>query len=167
MRWDRLFAELEAQAEDDLLAERDALVADLRDAEWAETSWRSLLGGSVELEVKGVGRVAGAVRLVNDDLVHLVTPVMDHLVACTAVTAVLASDHRADEPGRVASRLGWRQVLRRARDDGDEGRFTSLDGSLREGAIDVVGLDFVRVLPASGRGVVVPTAELAAVSFRR
>ncbi|MDX6278092.1 MAG: hypothetical protein QOJ72_2220, partial [Nocardioidaceae bacterium] len=40
MRWERLFAELEAQAGDVELQDRDALVEELADGDWAATSWR-------------------------------------------------------------------------------------------------------------------------------
>ncbi len=71
MRWDRLFADLEGQAADLELEERDALVSELREGEWAETSWRDLVGGHVVLEVVGLGRVEGEARLVNETVVHL------------------------------------------------------------------------------------------------
>lgn len=65
MRWERLFAELEAQVGDVEMQDRDALVDELADGAWAETSWRDLLGGHVVLDVLGHGRIEGEVVLVN------------------------------------------------------------------------------------------------------
>ena len=59
MRWERLFEDLEARAADLELDERDALVDELRDGDWAQTSWRQLLGGHVVLAVRGADRVEG------------------------------------------------------------------------------------------------------------
>ncbi|MGJ9413439.1 hypothetical protein ACHAAC_12105 [Aeromicrobium sp. CF4.19] len=167
MRWDRLFAELEGQAEDMALGERDALVEELRDEEWSQTPWRSLVGGAVELEVQGVGRVAGSAELVNDVVVHLASVAIDHVVAADAVLTVVTADRRADPSGRVSARLGWPQLLRRVREDGDEVRVARRDGAVLEGVVDVVGRDFVRLATAGGRRPVVPFAGLAVLSFRR
>ena len=85
MRWDRLFADLEGQAADLELEDRDALVSELREGEWAETSWRDLAGGHVVLEVVGLGRVEGEARLVNEAVVHLASERVEHVVASSAV----------------------------------------------------------------------------------
>ena len=73
MRWDRLFADLEGQVEDEALAERDALAAELRDEHWGSLAWRDLLGGTATLEVLGAGRVyfratgSGVVQVILSD----------------------------------------------------------------------------------------------------
>ena len=118
MRWDRLFEDLEAQVDELERDERDALVEELRDGDWAETSWRDLLGGRVVLEVAGAGVLEGEVALVNERLVQLAGERMDHVVAADAVVAVHATQRRADETGRVSDALGWGHVFRAVRDAG-------------------------------------------------
>lgn len=164
MRWDRLFEDLEAQAADIERAERDALVEDLRDAEWAQTSWRDLLGGAVSLEVRGAGRVEGEVALVNEQVVQIRGERLDHVIAIEAVVVVHAAERRADDPGRVGSALGWGHVLRALRDAFEPVTIRLLDGSVRHGTIDVVGKDFVRVVADGGRSQDVPWTAIAVVS---
>ncbi len=165
MRWDRLFAELEGQADDLELEERDALVTELRDGEWAETSWRDLLGGHVVLQVAGLGRVEGEARLVNECVVHLTSERAEHVVAGAAVLEVIAGERRAPAPTAVTSRLGWGHLLRAARDDGDRTLFTRTDGTTVDGAVDVVGRDFVTVTTGAGRARTVPFVALAAMTL--
>ena len=165
MRWDRLFADLEGQAADLELEERDALVSELRDGEWAETSWRDLVGGHVVLEVAGLGRVEGEARLVNEHVVHLTLERAEHVVAGAAVLDVIAGGRRAPAPTAVTSRLGWGHVLRAARDDGDRTILTRMDGTAVDGTIDVVGRDFVTMTTGAGRTRTVPFAALAALTL--
>jgi len=165
VRWDRLFADLEGQAADLELEERDALVSELRDGEWAETSWRDLAGGHVVLEVDGLGRVEGEARLVNETVVHLASERVEHVVAASAVLEVVASERRASAPTTVTSRLGWGHVLRAARDDGDRARLTRIDGASVDGTVDVVGRDFVTVTSGTGRTRQVPFAAIAALTL--
>ena len=166
VRWDRLFDDLEAQADDLERDERDALVDELRDGDWAETTWRDLIGGTVSLEVMGVGVVTGEAVLVNDHIVQVVGDRIDHVVAVRAVLAVHATQRRADETGQVAAALGWGHVFRAIRDAGHPVVIRSVDGSSREGTIDVVGRDFVRVLVAPDRYQDVVWASIATVSGR-
>lgn len=161
MRWDRLFADLEAEADEIEKAEQDALAADLRDEHWATTSWRDLLGGRVVLEVRGAGQLTGEVAAVNEHLVRLRGDLVDHLVACGAVVSVLQNERRSDPPSRIEASLGWSSALRRIRDEAEPVRITLDDGRTIDGMVEVVGHDFVRVTAgASGARVLV----LAAVS---
>lgn len=166
MRWDRLFSELEAQAADLEIQERDALVEELRDGVWGETSWRSLIGGHVVLQVLGPGRVEGSVQLVNAHVIQLRGSHAESVVDVGAVTAVLSAERRADEPSVVAASLGWGHVLRALRAHGEPVRLWTRSGSSVDGTVDVVGADFVRVREESGRDQVVPFAALAVVSGR-
>ena len=164
MRWDRLFADLEGQATDLGLEERDALVDELRDGTWAETPWRDLVGGHVVLEVSGLGRVEGEARLVNESVVHLVSQRAEHVVAGPAVLEIVSSERRAVPATPVTERLGWGHVLRAARDDGDSAHLTRRDGTAVEGRVDVVGRDFVTVSSGS-RTRTVPFAAIAALTL--
>lgn len=166
MRWDRLFEDLEAQAADLELDERDALVDELRDGDWAETSWRHLLGGRVVLAVRGADRIEGDVTLVNDRLVHLRGDSMDHVVNAAAVMVVHSSERRADSSTAVGDALGWGHVFRALRAAGEEIRVRLVDGTVREGAVVVAGRDFVRLRARSGHDQVLPFDGIAVVSGR-
>lgn len=166
MRWDRLFEDLEAQSADLELDERDALVDELRDGDWAQTSWRQLLGGRVVLDVRGADRLEGVVTLVNDRLVHLRSEGMDHVISAAAVLAVHSTERRADAPSAVGDALGWGHVFRALRDAGEEIRVRLVDGSVRDGSVLVAGRDFVRLRAGSGRDQVLPFDGIAVVSGR-
>ena len=161
-----MFEDLEAQVDELERDERDALVEELRDGDWAETSWRDLLGGRVVLEVAGAGVLEGEVALVNERLVQLAGERMDHVVAADAVVAVHATQRRADETGRVSDALGWGHVFRAVRDAGQVVVIRSIDGSSREGTIVVVGRDFVRLGMIAGRTQDVAWSTIAVVSGR-
>ena len=166
MRWERLFEDLEARAADLELDERDALVDELRDGDWAQTSWRQLLGGHVVLAVRGADRVEGNVALVNDRLVHLRGDAMDHVVNASAVMAVHSSERRADAVTAVGAALGWSHVFRALREAGEEVRVRLVDGAVRDGSVVVAGRDFVRLRAGSGRDQMVPFDAISVVSGR-
>jgi hypothetical protein len=165
VRWDRLFTDLEGRAADLELEERDALVHELRDGEWAETSWRDLAGGHVVLDVAGLGRVEGEVKLVNEQVVHLESEHSEHVVASSAVLEILSAERRSASPTAVTARLGWAHVLRAVRYDGDRVFVTRPDGRVVDGSVDAVGHDFVRLATGAGRIRTVPFAAIAAVTL--
>ena len=166
MRWERLFNELEAQAGDLEMQERDALVEELRDGEWADTSWRSLMGGDVVLDVVGLGRLEGSAVLVNKQIIQLRGERVEHVVSADAVAAVISAERRSDQPSVVSAALGWGHVFRALRAEGQPVRVRTVTGSTIDGTIDVVGADFVRVHEDSGHDQSVPFAALAMVSGR-
>lgn len=166
MRWDRLFEDLEAQAADLELDERDALADELRDGDWAQTTWRQLLGGHVVLTVRGADRVEGVVTLVNDRLIQLSGEGADHVVSTAAVLVVHSAERRADTPTKVGEALGWGQIFRALRDVGEEIRVRLVDGTSRDGAVLVAGRDFVRLRAESGHDQVLPFSGIAIVSGR-
>ena len=171
MRWERLFGELEGYAEHVRLEERDALVTDLREGEWAERSWiDGLAGGDVEAEiaVRDVGVLAGRVRMANDVVLHVETPSAVHVVAASAVQWV-RGDGRGPGLDResVAAKLGWGPVFREAQDDGDQLRLTLADGAVIVGSVSAVGADFVRIAVPAGRHRDVPMAAVVVATFPR
>ena len=166
MRWDRLFDDLEAQADEVEREERDALADELRDGEWAETRWRDLLGGRVVIELLGGTRLDGTVTLVNAQLLQLSGHRSDHVVSTDAVAVVHAAERRADASGRVAAALGWGHVFRALRDEGEDVVVRLVDGSMREGGVVAVGHDFVRLVTPSGVTQDVVCAAIAMVSGR-
>jgi hypothetical protein len=166
VRWDRLFGDLEAQVADLERDERDALVDELRDGDWSETSWRQLLGGRVSLGVRGVGRVEGEVALVNEHVVQLMGERTAHVIASAAVEVVHAAERRADDAGPVGTSLGWGHVFRALRDAGEPVTIRLVDGTVRDGVVEVVGRDFVRVVTVPGRAEDVVWTAIAMVSGR-
>lgn len=166
MRWERLFNELEAQSGDLEMQQRDALVDELRDGEWAETSWRSLLGGSVVVDVHGIGRITGECVLINEHVLQLRSERTEHVISSSAVVAVISSERRADPASTVSAALGWGHILRALRDAGEPVRLHAIDGSTFDGTVDVVGADFVRIREESGRHQTVTLAAVAVVSGR-
>ncbi|MCL8251786.1 hypothetical protein AERO_10355 [Aeromicrobium fastidiosum] len=166
MRWDRLFDDLEAQAEEIEREERDALADELRDGDWAETGWRDLLGGVVTLELVGGARLTGTVTLVNQTLLQVAGDRADHVVSAGAVSVVHAAERRADGTGRVAAALGWGHVFRALRDAGQDVVLHLVDGGSREGVVAAVGADFVRVVTPAGLAQDVVWAAIAVVSGR-
>jgi hypothetical protein len=170
MRWERLFGELEGYAEHLQLEERDALVADLREGEWAERSWIDTIAGDVDAEiaVRDVGVLTGRVRLANDQVIHLETTSAVHVIAAAAVQWVRAGDR---SPGldreSVAAQLSWGPVFRDAQDEGDSIRIALVGGAVFEGTVTAVGRDFVRVAPTSGRHRDVPTSAISVATFPR
>ncbi len=171
MRWERLFGELEGYAEHLQLDERDALVTELREGEWAERSWiDGLAGGDVEAEIAvcDVGVLAGRVQLANDQVIHLETPAAVYVVNASTVQWA-RSDERTSglDHDSVAAKLGWGPVFREAQDQGDVVRLTLLGGAVLEGTVTAVGGDFVRVAPTSGRHRDVPTSAISVATFPR
>jgi hypothetical protein len=164
MRWERLFAELEAQAGDVELQDRDALVEELADGDWAATSWRDILGGRVVLDVQGHGRLDGDVVLANERFVQLRGERADHVVNAAAVLAVVSSQRRAPEESRVSAALGWGHVFRALREDSV--RVRRIDGGTVDGEVEVVGSDFVRLRDEAGHRQVVPFSAIGVVSGR-
>lgn len=165
MRWDRLFADLEAAVDDDALLEREAMVAELRDEAWSRTPWRELLGGQVEVEVCGAGRLVGTVGLVNERLLRLDAGRLEHVVALAAVLGV-RTDGRAPALTSVDARLGWNHVLRQMRDDGDEVLLVRVDGSSVRAQVEQV-VDGGVLVRSAERTLLVPLQALAVVTVPR
>lgn len=167
MRWERLFADLEARAATAELVERDALIDDLVDGEWSATSWLDLIRGDVALDVVGLGRIEGRVLGVSPVLVRLAAARQEVLVARTAITGITTDRLRRAPAAEsvVAARLGWGSVWRALADDGDALRLHRIDGSVLDGFVGVVASDAVEILGPSS-GVMVPWTAIAAVRSR-
>lgn len=166
MRWDKLFADLESQIGEDALIERDALIDELREGEWASTTWSELCGGWVVLWVAGA-RVEGEVVSHNDQVLHLRGPGSDFVVSPGAVQEIVSTTRRADKVSAVTSRLGWSHLLRACRRDRDRIQIRRADGQLRAGTVDRVGKDFVALTDEAGHAVVIPFAAIAMLSCPR
>lgn len=150
MRWDRLLAEIEAAALDEATLERDALAGELVDEEWAAVRARDLIWGDVALDVRGVGWIEGQVVRPAEDFVVMTAGVRDVIVARSAVLGWRGGTGRAPELLGVGARLGWSQLLRAIRDDGEDVRVVRIDGSQVVGTIGAVAQDAIRVRPLGG-----------------
>lgn len=169
MRWERLFGELEGTAEHAYAEERDALVADLREGEWASRSWLDGLQAaeSIDVEVRDLGVLSGRVRFANSVLIHLVSASADHLIATDAVRWARGGTRGLGiEPDSVSARLGWGHVFRELQSEAEWVRLTLAGALVLEGQIAVVGRDFVRLSPVSGPDRDVPLHALRAVTVR-
>jgi hypothetical protein len=146
-----VFDDLEQQAEGLALAERDARVADLSRAGYAELDLLSRLHGAVGhavvLSVAGLGRLRGTVVrvgtgwLLADDGHH------EWLVVLDALEEVRGLPERAvDEAGRPATaRLGLASVLRSIAADAEPVVLHGASGGARRARLRRVGADFVEL----------------------
>ncbi len=167
-----LFDDLEQQAEGLALAERDAAVAELGRAEYAEVELAARLHGSVghpvQLHVSGLGALRGRLERVGAGwcLVSGEPPARaETVVSLTALMTVRGLSQRA-VPASVRgplSRLRLGSVLRGLSDEAEPVVVVLLDGEVRRAALGRVGADFVEVVAADGGAEVVPFSAVAAV----
>ncbi|RBY80414.1 hypothetical protein DQ239_02650 [Blastococcus sp. TF02-09] len=152
MRWQQLFADLEARFD----AEQEA-------AERAETSSRArhelgsvrfvdrlagAVGSPVVLLCRGAGQVSGTVSEVGSDWLLLDDAGRELLVATAAVRAVGGVGRRTaapEEPGWVAGRLDLRRALRGLARDRAAVRIVLDEGTSLNGTIDRVGADYLEL----------------------
>lgn len=174
MTWERelldLFEDLEHQAEGLALAERDAEVAELARAEYAEVDLASRLHASVgrplELTVAGVGALRGRLLGAGNGWL-LLEPVVGSqpwLLTVGALTAVrgLATGARPADTLPMTTRLGVASVLRRVADEAAAVVVVRVDGMHRQGRIGRVGADFVEIADDAGVELL-PLSALAAL----
>ena len=152
MRWDALFAELEAEFE-----AADALVADaeLRDRVRRESARlrlydRLALARGSELSVHVVGQtLRGVLSDVGPDWLLLAEgPARHALVPLTTVSSVTGLGRWSAVPqseGKVAARLDLGYALRGVARDRSAVSLVLVDGSTCAGTIDRVGADFIEV----------------------
>ncbi|MGY1838291.1 MULTISPECIES: hypothetical protein [unclassified Modestobacter] len=152
MRWEQLFADLEAQAADQEAAELDAESASRSRAELGRVHLADRLRGAVGAEVvltcAGVGELAGRLVEVGVDWL-LLTDVQQRelLVATRAVRAVgglttLTVDGATDG---TQSRLDLRRALRGLARDRATVQCLLDDGSVFAGTVDRVGADHLEL----------------------
>ncbi len=175
MSWERalleLFDDLEQQAEGLALANRDADVAELARAEYAEVDLESRLHASldqdVELQVRGAGALRGRLARVGTGWCLLATtgaPGGETVVLTGTVLGArgLAAGARPEPLRGVASQLGIGSVLRRLAEHGSRVTVVRGDGERRSGVLARVGADFLE-LADEGRLELVPFGALVAV----
>lgn len=123
MRWDALFADLEAESQAGAEAERRSEVADRTRAEWARLRLmdrlRPLLDGAGLVKIAAAGQppVSGALRGLGVDWLLLTGEAGEEVVVpLAAVQWLTGTGPESAEPGwegMVGARLGLRVVLRR------------------------------------------------------
>lgn len=174
MRWDDLFADLEARLDAAHAAERADEVADRTRAERARVGLADRLrahAGPVEVLVRDGGTVRGEVRDAGPAWLLLADGPREHVVPTHAVAAVSGlTDQVAERAGAVLSCLGLGHVLRGIAQDRSVVR-VRVAGADLVGRVDAVGadhLDLAEVAPDSlrptGRRRAVATAALDVVT---
>lgn len=157
MRWERLFEDLEAQAEAAERAELDAEVAERSRFEVGRLRLadrlRPAVGRQLRLTCRGAGALTGElVRLGTGWLLLTESAHRDVLVAVDAVTSISGLPARSapapNESGakaRIAARLDLRAALRGLGRDRAGVQAMLVDGERVSGTIDRVGADFVEL----------------------
>jgi hypothetical protein len=153
VRWQRLFADLEAQAE--------ALAASDFEAELAERTrievgklrlvdrLRPAVGHVVQVSCAGAGWVRGRLDRVGSDwLLITEDPGREIVVSLSAVASVVGLGALSTTPGsegRVASRLDLRHALRGLVRDRAPVELVLIGGMALGGTLDRIGADFVEL----------------------
>jgi hypothetical protein len=153
MRWQQLFADLQAQfEEEEASAERGEFAsrarAEIGAVELAQRL-RGSVGGTLSLSCGGAGQVVGVLADVGVDWLLLEDDrARPSLVATSAVRSVRGLGRRtaaAEEAGPVRGRLDLRRALRGLARDRSTVQVVLDDGSVLNGTVDRVGVDYVEI----------------------
>lgn len=175
MRWERLFAELEAEAAELADLDRDAEIADRTRAELARVRWtdrlRAATGSTVRVRVVGGDLVDGAVRRVAVDWLLLTAGAHQVLVPVDAVVGVEGvgpATAPAPTGAAAATTPTWAAAWRVLSRDRAVVRVVRVGGSTVTGVPVRVGADFVELAPqdAATGLVLVPYAAVVAAYVR-
>lgn len=167
VRWETLFADLEARLDAAQAQERLADVAERTRAERAAVlladRWRAATGAELTLRLRGGEAVRGEVVDAAASWV-LLRGARQHLVPAAAVVTVAGLPPAVAAPaGTVARRLGLGHALRAVARDRSVVHVVTVGGAV-DGRVDAVGADHVDVALAyadSGR----PTGAVVTVPF--
>ena len=179
MSWERwmvtLFEDLEQQAEGLALAERDAEIADLTQAEYLRVSLAARLhasvGTAVRVRLLGGLSLGGRISRLGEDWFLLVDGAAEWIVRSEAVVSAAGLSPRAlaEESWSVVDRLSLRAILRRFAADATVCTVHFLDQQTTEGRVARVGQDFAELLVGEGAERTVhllPLASIAALQER-
>ena len=153
MRWDALFADLEARAHDEHAAELAAEVADRTRIETASLHLvdrlRPAQGHRLVVVAAAGATVQGVLHTVGPDWILIeVEPNRQAAVRLAAVLGVTGLGARSNTPGsegRVAARLALASALRAVARDRAPVTITLIDGSSLTGTLDRIGGDFAEL----------------------
>jgi hypothetical protein len=152
MRWQQLFADLQAQFEQEEAAEVRAESASRTRAEVGAIRLADRLAGSVGTRVGlgcgSAGAVSGVLVEVGVDWLLLEESGREDLVALAAVRTVSGLGRRTvapEPPGHVRVRLDLRRALRGLARDRAAVQLVLDDGGLLTGTVDRVGADYVEL----------------------
>jgi hypothetical protein len=153
MRWEQLFADLEAQAAEQETAVEQAEQASRARAEYGRVlladRLRGSLGQELSLTCRGAGDLAGRLVDVGVDWLLLVDgQEREVLVATNAVDAVaglVAVTAPASVEGAVARRLDMRRALRGLARDRATVSCLLEGGGVLGGTVDRIGADFLEL----------------------
>ena len=167
MRWDDLFADLEARLDAVVVAERADEVAERTRAERAGVALADRVRahrGELDVVLRDGFAVRGTVLDAAPQWLLLADGPREHLVPLTAV-AVLGglTDVAAGDPGVVLSRLGLAHALRGIGQDRSvvRARVAGLELAGRVDAVGIDHLDLAEVAPDTAR----PTGRRRAVAY--
>jgi hypothetical protein len=153
MRWEGLFADLEAQADALEVIDRSVEVAERARLEIARLRFRDRLGAAVGLSLRlcclGPVELHGQIRRVGPDWALLEEDggreAIISLASVTWVSRLGRLSSVPDSENAVASRLGLAYALRGVVRDRSTVRIHVNDGTMLDGTLDRVGADFVEL----------------------
>jgi hypothetical protein len=173
-RWERLFADLEAQFAESEHSELRSEVADRTRSELAKLRvadrLRAIPGRELAVWTAGGAAVRGRVQSSGPDWLLLADPSgVETVVALAAILKISGLGRRASVPGsegRLAGRLRLSYVLRGISRDRAAVAVTLIDGSTLAGLVDRVGADHMDLTPdfsEAGNATTVPFGAIALV----
>lgn len=153
MRWDGLFADLDAQIEALQIAERGAEIDDRTRYESGQLALtdrlRPAIGGQVRLRCAGGVAVGGRLDRVHPEWLLVTEPAgREALVATATVRSIGGLGPWSATPGgqsQVDARLGLRYALRTIARDRSAVRIQLQDGDVVDGTLDRIGADFAEL----------------------
>jgi hypothetical protein len=153
VRWDGLFADLEAQADGLAAAERSAEVEERVRIEVGQIGLvdrlRPAVGGLLRVRCLGGLALTGRLQRVGVEWCLIDEGAGREAILATQAMVAVSGLGRLSAPacsaGLVQSRLGIRHVLRGVARDRSTLRIHLIDGSIVDGTLDRVGADFVEI----------------------
>jgi hypothetical protein len=177
MTWDdrlaRLLEDLEQQADGLAMAERDAQVAELSRAEYAQVDLAGRLHASVgrrlQVTITGAGTVDGSLARVGQGWCLLEVGAGEWIVRLPAIGSVRGLSDRSlgVEARSLGARLGVGSALRGVGGTGGEVVVVRLDGGSTRGSLGRVGADFVDLRLGEARSGLLETVPFATVAAVR